>query len=103
MRFSSTSPNFYTIVNAHVHLVLSIAVCRTYHVDYHIVHHNIATFPTGYASPDECFDKCLTFADCNSIEYNTDDGRCYLSADTSRTQPLTAIADSMYIQRCVSI
>ena len=90
-------------VNAHVHLLLPIAVCRISRTGLYIESNNIAVFRTGYSTADECFDRCLTYPGCNSIDYEIDDGECFLSGDATRTQPLVSDAETMFIERCVSI
>ena len=84
-------------------LIISIVVCRTFISGLYILANNIATFRTGYSTVHECFDRCLTYPGCNSVDYDTDDRECFLSAETTRTQTLVSNAETMYIERCVSI
>ena len=90
-------------VNTHVCLILSIAVCRISISESYILNRNIAVFRTEYSTADECFDRCLSYPGCNSIDYEIDDGECFLSDETTRTQPLVSDAETMFIERCVSI
>ena len=86
----------------HYNYISSIlSVCRNIFPGQYIPGNNMIIHE-DYDSAESCFDTCISYPGCNSIDFR-DDGRCHLSTESSRTHDLSTIDTDIFIERCVDI
>ena len=78
-----------------------LSVCRNTYPGQYIDGNNMFIYE-GVYSADSCFDACISYPGCNSIDFS-DDGRCHLSTGSSRTHDLASLDTDTFIERCVDI